>query len=111
MKLDVEELKGFIISKLEEKAADNISVVDLSGKTNIAHYMIFCDGKSYKNVSAVGDFLSLEIKNQFGIDVGIEGVGSSSGWAIVDCGNIIVHIFHPETRDYYKLQEFWTSRR
>ena len=110
MKLDVEVLKDFIISKLEEKAADNISVVDLSGKTNIAHYMIFCDGKSYKNVSAIGDFLSLEIKNEFQIDVGIEGVGSSSGWAIVDCGDIIINIFHPETRDYYKLQEYWVKK-
>ena len=108
--INVDVLKDFIISKLDEIAVENLSVIDLAGKTNIAHYMIFCDGKSYKNVSAVGDFLSLEIKNTFHIDVGIEGVGSSSGWAVVDCGDIIVNIFHPETRDYYKLQEYWSKR-
>ena len=106
----VEIVRDFIIKKLEEKGAENIVLLNLDGKSTIARDMVFCDGKSYKHVSSLGDILSLEIKNEFSIDVAIEGVGSSTGWVVLDCSDIIVNIFHPETRDYYRLYEHWAKK-
>jgi ribosome-associated protein len=102
----LEELKNFIVAKLEDRKASDIAIIDLSGKTDIASYMIFANGRSNKNVASMAEFLSLELKNQIGLDVGLEGF-QQSDWVLIDAGSIIVHIFHPEARLHYKLEEYW----
>ena len=105
-----EELKDFIISALEDKKAENISVTDLGDFSPLAKYMIIASGRSSKNVASIGDFVSLEVRNNSNINVGLEGLANSE-WVIVDCGDIILHLFHPETRQRFKLDEMWKSKK
>ncbi len=106
--MSVEEIKDFIIKCLEEKKAENIMLIDL-GENILAKYMIFASGRSIKNIGAIADFTSLELKQKAGINVSIEGIGNSE-WVLIDTGDIIVHIFHPEARSRFKLEELWSKK-
>ncbi len=101
-----EQLKDFIIMCLEEKKAENISVVNLENKTSIAKIMIFASGRSSKNVSAIADYVAHELKHKTDIKVRIEGLNVSE-WVLIDIGDIIIHVFHPEARNYYKVEDKW----
>lgn len=105
---DVEEFKNAIISLLEDNKAENINVINLEGKTSIAKYMIFASGRSAKNVGAVAENLKTSLKNDFNVVSNIEGMRQSQ-WVLLDAGDILIHIFHPETREYYKLEEHWNK--
>lgn len=107
--ITVDYIKDFVIEKLEDKKALDISVIDLRGKSEIANYMIFANGRSNKNVMAIAEHLSLELKNILSIDVAIEGFRQSD-WIVLDLGNIIVNIFHPEARLYYNIEEHWQKK-
>lgn len=101
-----DELKDFIINALEEKKAESITVIDLTNKTSLAKYMIFATGRSTKNISAIADFVSLEIKHNSNLKTTIEGLGASE-WVLLDAGDVIVHLFHPVAREHFKLEELW----
>ncbi len=103
--MNVDELKKLVLFELEEKKADNIQVVDVKG-SGIAVYMIFASGRSSKNVASIADSVSISVKNKTGMKVGLEGFKTGT-WAILDFDSIIVHIFHPETREYYKVEEIF----
>lgn len=103
---DVKQLKDFIITCLDEKKAENITFVDLGTNSPLAQYMIFASGRSVKNIGAIADFITLELKHKFGKTSHIEGLGGS-GWVVIDAFDIIVHIFHPEARESLKLEEKW----
>lgn len=106
MKKESEELKLFILECLNEKKAEDIDVIDLSGKNKIADYLIFANGRSTKNVGAIAEYVTLELKNKAGISTNIEGLGKSE-WVLIDAGTILVNIFYPEARTHFKLEEIW----
>jgi ribosome-associated protein len=103
---DTESLKELIVKSLEAKKAENITVIDVKQKTSLAEYIIFASGRSTKNVGAIAEYLALEIKHQTNINTNIEGLGKSE-WVLIDAGSILVNIFYPETREYFKLEEKW----
>lgn len=100
--MDIEKLKELVIFELEEKKAENIKVIDVQS-SGIGHYMIFANGRSSKNLAAIAESVSINIKNKTGLRVAIEGFRSGT-WVILDVDGIIVHIFHPETRTYYNVE-------
>jgi len=104
-----ELLKNFIVQCLEEKKAEDITVIDVKHKTTLAEYIIFASGRSTKNVGAIAEYLSLELKHKTDINTNIEGLGKSE-WVLIDVGNILVNIFYPETREYFKLEEMWIKK-
>jgi len=101
-----EELKDFIVAALDNKKAESINVIELGNKTSLAKYMIFATGRSAKNISAIADYITLEIKHHSNVRTIIEGLGSAD-WVLIDAGDVIVHLFHPEARERYKLEELW----
>lgn len=105
---DVDKLKSLIVDCLEEKKADNISVINLENRTSIAKLMIFASGRSTKNVSAIADYVAHELKHKTGFKINVEGLNSSE-WVLIDTGDIIVHVFHPEARAHYKVEEKWSE--
>jgi ribosome-associated protein len=100
--LNIDTLKDMVLAQLEEKKAENLKTLDVSN-FGIAKYMIFASARSNKNVSAIADHVADYIKNTAGIRVGLEGLNNTS-WAILDLDGIIVHIFHPETRQDYNVE-------
>ncbi len=106
---DPNELKDFIVEKLEEKKANDVTVMELGEQVPLAKYLIFASGRSTKNVSAIADFVSRELKNIAGRKMSIEGLNQSN-WVLIDVGDVIVHIFHPETREHFNLEAHWGPR-
>ncbi len=99
-------LLDIIVGSLDKNKAENIVVIDLEGKSTLADYMVVASGRSQKQVGALADIVSKDVKTQMGKISVIEGRGKSD-WTVMDFGDVIVHIFHPEARDFYKLEDIW----
>lgn len=91
---------------LEEMKATNIVQLDVRNKTSITDFMYICSGRSSRHVSAIADELFMQLKKS-----GIEFIrisGQEHGeWALIDCGDVIVHVMQPEVRAFYNLEELW----
>lgn len=106
---DPDELKDFIVEKLEEKKAEDVTVMELSDEVPIAKYLVFASGRSIKNVSAIADFVSRELKHTARRKMSIEGLNYSN-WVLIDVGDVIVHVFHPEAREHFNLEDHWKNK-
>ena len=101
-------LKSSIEKILDNNKATNIISIDLKNKSYIADYMIIASGTSSRHLQALSEILVNELK-KFGLnDCRIEGKDSSD-WKLVDTNDIIVHIFHPEKREFYDLEKMWSQ--
>ena len=97
-----------IIEWLVEKKAENIKTYDFSGKNSYTDYIIICEGQADLHVRAIGNHVIDQVKeNHFSL-LSKEGIDYSH-WILVDLGEVIIHIFLPETRQYYNIDEFLTT--
>lgn len=102
----VEKLRALIVTSLEDDKAEDIVAIDLRGKSSIADWMIVASGRSGRQVGAIADHLSRKLK-EAGTRTAIEGKAGGE-WVLVDAGDIIVHIFQPETRGFYNIEKMWS---
>lgn len=94
-------------TSLDNDKAEDVVVIDLAGKTEIADYMVVATGQSSRQVGAMATHLNQKIK-ELGIkDVHVEGE-SQCDWVLLDAGDVIVHLFRPEVRDFYGLEKMWS---
>jgi len=98
-------IKNDLVNILESKGAEEINVIDLHGKSDIADYLIICTGSSTVNVSALAEYSSKYFKERK-IEVNIEG-RPHNNWVIVDSASVVVHIFRQEIRELYQLDKMW----
>ena len=101
-----EMLLARILTSLENDKAEDIVQIDLRGKSSIGDYMIIASGRSSRQVSAISEKLVDNIKQDFGRSSKVEGKGAGD-WVLIDTGDIIVHVFRPEVRDFYQLEKMW----
>ena len=98
------------LSVLDEAKAENIVTIDLAGKSTIGDFMVIASGRSDRHVGAIGDQLHRKLK-EFGVGrVRVEGT-ETCDWVLIDVGDVIIHIFRPEVREFYKLEKMWTGER
>ncbi len=93
---------------LTEKNAQDIVSIDLKGKSALADYMIIVSGSNRTHLGALANHIALYAKKQGMKSHGIEG-STESSWVIIDIGDIIIHIFMPETRTLYDLESMWLT--
>jgi ribosome-associated protein len=98
-------LLDIVCRALDDDKAEEIAVIDLSGKTSIADYMVIASGRSSRQVSALADRLLRRLKDM-GARPATEGK-TNADWVIVDAGSVIVHLFRPEVRAFYNLEKMW----
>ena len=106
------KLVDLIVKTLENGKADDIVVINLTGKTALADYLVVASGRAPRHVSALAEQVQLRLKKT-GVPASIEGEDIGD-WVIVDAMDVIVHVFHPETRETYCIEELWgeeTPRR
>lgn len=104
--LPADEICQIIESFLEEKKADELVRINLSGKSAIADYMVIASGKSQRHIQATGELLK-DFLNEMGIKpIFIEGAAPCD-WVLIDSGAVIVHLFRPEVRSHYNLEKMW----
>jgi ribosome-associated protein len=95
-----------ILSSLDDDKAEEVVQIDLRGKTAIGDYMVIATGRSTRQVAAMSEKLSERIKKEFGFSPKIEGKDAGD-WVLIDTGDVIVHIFRPEVREFYQLEKMW----
>ena len=101
-----ELLLARILTSLNNDKAEDIVQIDLRGKSSIGDYMIIASGRSSRQVSAISEKLVDNIKQDFGRSSKVEGK-SAGDWVLIDTGDIIVHVFRPEVREFYQLEKMW----
>ncbi len=95
-----------IVEAASEKQAENIVLLDTRKICSFADYFVICSAASDRQIGAVADEISRALKAEGILSHRSEGT-AESGWMLLDFGDVIVHIFSPEQRDYYKLDELW----
>ena len=101
-----ELLLARILTSLKDDKAEDIVQINLRGKSSIGDYMIIASGRSSRQVSAISEKLVDNIKQDFGRSSKVEGK-SAGDWVLIDTGDIIVHVFRPEVREFYQLEKMW----
>ena len=106
--MKIVELKNNIEKILDDNKAKNITAINMKNKSHIADYMIVASGTSSRHLQALSEILVTELK-KIGLDgCRIEG-RESNDWKLVDAHDVIVHIFHPEKREFYNLEKMWAE--
>lgn len=95
---------------LDEMKAINISHLDVRNLTSITDDMFICSGRSSRHVIAIAEELYHQLKQQGHSYLRISGTEQGE-WALIDCGDVIIHIMQPETRAYYNLEELWAPKQ
>ena len=102
-----EALHQLVLSSLDDdQAVDTISI-PLAGKSSIADHMVIASGRSTRQVASMAQKLAERIKAETGRGPRIEGLPTAD-WVLIDAGDVIVHLFRPEVRDFYKLEKIWS---
>lgn len=100
------ELTEIIIKALSDKKAKDIVKINVSGKTVIADYFIICDAPSSNQVRALCDHVEEEVEKCGTSVLRREGV-TEGRWAVLDFGEVIVHVFNSESREFYRIERLW----
>ena len=106
--MKVTEIKNIIEKILDDNKAKNITSINLKNKSYIADYMVIASGTSSRHLQALSNILVAELKKLGMNNCKIEGKDSKD-WKLVDTQDIIVHIFHPEKREFYDLENMWSE--
>lgn len=101
-----QQLLERILTSLDEDKAEDVAVIDLRGRSEIADYMVVCSGRSSRQVSSISDKLSDRLKLEFGVFSKLEGKDLGD-WVLIDAYDVIVHVFRPEVRAFYQLEKMW----
>lgn len=96
-----------ITRTLDDNKAEDLTVIDLEGKSSIAGHMVIASGTSQRHVAALADKVFENLK-QAGHKAVMEGE-EKADWVLIDAFDVIVHIFKPEVRDFYNLEKMWQS--
>ena len=100
---------GHISAWLDEAKAEEVVTIDLKGKSSMADFMVVASGRSDRHVGAIAEQVQRKLK-QLGVRASIEGL-EACDWVLLDTGDVIVHVFRPEVREFYKLERMWSADR
>jgi ribosome-associated protein len=96
-----------VLASLEDSKAENIVSIDIQGKSSLGDYRVVASGRSHRHVAAVAENL-LKVLKEAGMRARAEGLGTAD-WVLIDAGDIIVHVFRPEIRDFYGIEKMWQA--
>ena len=97
-----------ILSSLDDDKAEDVITIPLKGKSEMADYMVICSGRSSRQVVSIADHLAERLKQACGVVSKIEGKDQGD-WVLIDAGDVIVHVFRPEVREFYQLEKMWLT--
>lgn len=101
-------LLALITGSLEDDKAEQIAVIDMTGKSAIADFMVIATGRSNRQVAAMAEHLREKLKSASGRTPPVEGLVHGD-WVLVDGGDVVVHLFRPEVRAFYNLEKMWSE--
>lgn len=97
-----------VLESLEDSKAENVTSINITGKSALGDYMVVVSGRSNRHVTAIADRLLDDIKAGGLGAARVEGL-ETGDWVLIDAGDIIVHIFRPEIREFYNIEKMWAA--
>lgn len=97
-----------VLASLEDSKAEDIVSIDIHTKSSLGDYMVIASGRSHRHVAAVADHLLKALKDKGHGTARVEGLPGAD-WVLIDAGDIIVHIFRPEIREFYNIEKMWQA--
>lgn len=101
-----DDLLAQILSALDDNKAEDVVSIDLRGRSEIADHLVIASGRSTRQVVAIAEKVAETLKRDLGVACKVEGK-EHGDWVLIDSGDVIVHIFRPEVRDFYQLEKMW----
>jgi ribosome-associated protein len=101
-----EEVLAAVLASVDDDKAEDVVQIDLRGRSDVADYMVICSGRSTRQVASISDNLADRMKTAFRMTVKMEGK-ETADWVLIDTGDVIVHVFRPEVREFYQLEKIW----
>ncbi len=102
----VDELHAMIMKSLDDDQAVDPVSIPLAGKTSIADFMVIASGRSGRQVASMAVKIADKMKADFRRTARVQGLPAAD-WVLIDCGDIIVHLFRPDVRAFYNLEKMW----
>lgn len=97
-----------VLASLEDSKAEDIVTIDIVGKSALGDYMVVVSGRSNRHVAAICDHLLTDFKDEGLGSARVEGL-ETGDWVLIDTGDIIVHVFRPEIREFYNIERMWAA--
>jgi ribosome-associated protein len=97
-----------ILASLDDDKAEDVVSINLRGKSEMADYMVIASGRSSRQVASMAEKLTERLKLDLGVSARSEGKAAGD-WVLIDTGDVVVHIFRPELREFYQLEKMWIS--
>jgi len=104
--MNKKKLLDIVLTSLNDGKAIDVDLYDVKKLTSMSDYILIASGRSRRQVSALADKLIQTVKENKFETLGVEGKNEGE-WVLVDLGDIIVHIMHPSSREYYQLEKLW----
>ena len=101
-----ERLLAAVLKSLDDDKGEDIVQINLRGKSEMGDYMVIASGRSSRQVVSMAEKLAERVKHDFGVVCKTEGKDTGD-WVLIDTGDVIVHIFRPEVREFYQLEKMW----
>src|SRR5262252_669289 len=105
---DADKTLNMILSRLDDMKAEETITIDLRGKSAFSDYMIVTSGRVNRHVGAIAENVTKALKETGVKSLHIEGLPNCD-WVLIDSGDVIVHVFRPEVREFYNLERLWTQ--
>src|ERR1700737_3980714 len=104
---DADKTLNMILSRLDDMKAEETVTIDLRGKSAFSDYMIVTTGRANRHVGAIAENVTKALKETGIKSIHVEGLPNCD-WVLIDSGDVIVHVFRPEVREFYNLERLWT---
>jgi ribosome-associated protein len=105
---DADKTLKLILSRLDDMKAEETVTIDLRGKSAFSDYMVVTSGRANRHVGAIAENVTKGLKETGIRSIHVEGLPNCD-WVLIDSGDVIVHVFRPEVREFYNLERLWTQ--
>lgn len=109
-KMQTKDLLKLVTDVLDDRKGQNITTIDVIGKTSVTDYMMVVTSTSERHAKALSDYVIVKVKEEGMTPLGVEGQ-QGSDWVLVDLGDVIVHIMTAQSREFYQLEKLWSVDR
>lgn len=106
--MKAEELTQIVIDALDDLKAVNVRTLNVRNKSNVTDVLVVATGTSARHAKSLAENVVVKAKQSGVIPLGVEGEDSGE-WVLVDLGDVVVHIFQAEVRDFYQLEKLWET--
>jgi ribosome-associated protein len=105
---DAEQSLKLVLSRLDDMKAEETITIDLRGKSAFSDYMVVTSGRANRHVGAIAENVVKALKEAGIKTIHVEGLPNCD-WVLIDTGDVILHVFRPEVREFYNLERLWTQ--